>query len=240
MVRVGGQPADPGRRAAGGGDPPRPRGAGRERRLPRGPLLPPQGRRDRAAAAARAARGHPAPGAPLRRGVLPPRGDPGAALLARGAGAPPAPRLSRATCASCRTWSRAPSRSPSPTSTATWSRSLLGSAAVAVRARGARPRHRRARATSSGCSSSSGGNKSAAAQAPRPRPQDVAAQGVLSRFETFSLVMRQNVAQRLRDSSGLPRMRSLAARIDACWSRQNVSAGAPVSGLAGAVDADRN
>ena len=59
--------ADRRRRARDRRDPPQSRGGRQERPLPRGPLLPPQGGGDRAAAAARAQRGRPRPGAALPR-----------------------------------------------------------------------------------------------------------------------------------------------------------------------------
>ena len=91
--RLGGTQADQGGRAPGRRHPPRPRGHGPRRGVPRGPLLPPERRRDHAAAAARAARGHPAARgplpAPLRR-----RGE-GAQRLPRGDGPPAEARLPR-------------------------------------------------------------------------------------------------------------------------------------------------
>ena len=93
---------------------PQPRRGRRRRPVPRGPVLPAQRRLDRAAPAARAARGHPAPGQPLPReadrartavpdGLAP--GPVAAALATTG----------RATCASSSTsssrrWSRPPAR----------------------------------------------------------------------------------------------------------------------------------
>ena len=73
MQRVGGSAAAPRRRARRRGDQPRAARRGRRRALPRGPLLPPQRHPDPAAAAARAARGHPAAGAPLPRPPRAPR-----------------------------------------------------------------------------------------------------------------------------------------------------------------------
>ena len=73
-ARVG---QDPFRRRAGDlGDQPQPAGAGRVGGLPRGPALPPQPHRPAPAAAAPAAGGHSAAGAPLRAGgrpCVPPR-----------------------------------------------------------------------------------------------------------------------------------------------------------------------
>ena len=100
------------RRARGRGDASRPAGRGRGGTLPRGPLLPAERRPDRAAAAARAARGHRA-----ARLVLP-RSESQARAGATGLAFAPRPRRCssattiRATCASWRT--RSSTRSPSP------------------------------------------------------------------------------------------------------------------------------
>ena len=75
--------------------------------LPRGPLLPPQRGHPPHPAAARAARGRPAPRRALRREA---RARRGRRRLAGGARAAPAPTTGRATCASSRTSS--PGRSP--------------------------------------------------------------------------------------------------------------------------------
>ena len=93
----------PGRRARGLGDPPRSRAADRRRRVPRGPLLPPQRLSDRAAAAARAARRHPAAGRALHREVR--RSRPASSVRGFDPGALAALRAirGRATCASWRT-----------------------------------------------------------------------------------------------------------------------------------------
>ena len=83
--RVGAARDDQGRRARRRGDQPRSEERGRDRALPRGPALPAPGRDGARAAAARAARGHPAPRPALHR---PPRRAPrpaGAARRARGA-----------------------------------------------------------------------------------------------------------------------------------------------------------
>jgi hypothetical protein len=80
------------------------------RQLPRGPLLPPAWRRDRAAAAARAAGRHPAAGAPLRRATsAAARSCPSPSSSARRSCCC-SPTTTRATCASCRTSSRGPCR----------------------------------------------------------------------------------------------------------------------------------
>ena len=81
-----------GGRADRRGHEPRPRPGGRERALPRGPLLPAERRPAPAAAAARAARGHAPP-----RGTLPhrPRGPRRAALRGRAGAAAPRADLAR-------------------------------------------------------------------------------------------------------------------------------------------------
>ena len=71
--RVGGTKTHPGRRARRRRDQPGPRDAGAREALPRGPLLPAQRHPDPRAAAARAPRGHPAPGPALPRASTPPR-----------------------------------------------------------------------------------------------------------------------------------------------------------------------
>ena len=69
--RLGSIAHDPRRRAHRRGDEPRPGADGRRRPVPQRPVLPPEGLPDRRAAAARAARGHPAPRAQLRRSLQP-------------------------------------------------------------------------------------------------------------------------------------------------------------------------
>ena len=95
------------RRARHRRDQPRPAGRDRARHVPRGPLLPAAGVRDPAAAAARAARRHPAAERGVPRGPAPRLRAPARGHLARGARAPAAPTRGPATCASCATSSSA-------------------------------------------------------------------------------------------------------------------------------------
>ena len=88
--------------------------------VPRGPLLPPERGRDRAAAAARAPRRHPAAVPALPAAVRRARRAAGEAADARGAGASSARTRCRATCASsstccCRPWCWSRGRSSTPT-----------------------------------------------------------------------------------------------------------------------------
>ena len=94
-----------GRRARRRRHQPGPAGGGRGRRVPRGPVLPPQRRAAARAAAARAAGRHAAAVAVVRRARLPRERHEGEADLRRGAGACWRATPGRATCASCATWS---------------------------------------------------------------------------------------------------------------------------------------
>ena len=106
--RVGGSEVDPGRLPGRRRDQPEPRRGRRRRPVPRGPVLPAQRRHDRAAPAARAARGRPAAGRPLPR-------------AAPASGGCPAKTFSRETLSRlARTTGRATSASSS-TSSSRWS-----------------------------------------------------------------------------------------------------------------------
>jgi hypothetical protein len=87
----------------------RPRGGDREGHVPGGPVFPPERDPDRRAAAARAARGHPAARAALRRPLQPREQLPPQARHARGDGPAAAATAGRATSASCGTPSSASS-----------------------------------------------------------------------------------------------------------------------------------
>ena len=76
--------------------------------VPRGPVLPAQRRQDRPAAAARAPRGHPAAGHPLRRRSTPGPDEPPKTIVARGDGGAAPATAGRATSASWRTPSSGP------------------------------------------------------------------------------------------------------------------------------------
>ena len=110
----------PDRRARHRRDQPRPARRGRRAALPRGPLLPPRGVPDPPAAAARAARGHPAAGRALPRRRRRAQRQAHRGLRARGARAARGDTTGPATCASCRTRSSAPSRSHATASGSAW------------------------------------------------------------------------------------------------------------------------
>ena len=94
---------DRGRRARDRGDERAARGARRAEALPRGPLLPPERGPDPHAAAARAARGHPAPRRALPRALRAADGQARREGLRGGDGAAAGATPGRATCASSRT-----------------------------------------------------------------------------------------------------------------------------------------
>ena len=179
--------ADPGRRARRRRDPPRPRAAGaRAGASARTSTTGCSGVDDRAAAAARAARGHRAPGAPLRRASSAQRdGLAGAALRRARRWRCCSPTTGRATCASCRTWSRGRSRSSRRGAggriDASLVRSLLGAGSgrdadgagtMALEQVTERHIQRVLRLV--------GGNKSAAAKLLGVTPPDAASEGLLS------------------------------------------------------------
>ena len=109
------EPARAGRRPPDRRHQPRPRDRGARRHVPRRSLLSPERRAHRAAAAARAPRRHPAAGRSLPRALLGPVRRGAEAHRARRAGRAGGVRLARATSASCRTPSSAPSRCRPPT-----------------------------------------------------------------------------------------------------------------------------
>ena len=110
--RLGGEDADPARRAAGGRDPPGRRRAGRRGQAPRGPVLPPQRRAPARASPPRAARRHP----PARR-AFPASGP------ARGIGASPSRSPGRRCASSATTRGRGTSASCGTASNGWWSTS---------------------------------------------------------------------------------------------------------------------
>ena len=118
-ARAAGAPVPPRRRARGAArrhprdrrDEPGSREGGRRRAVPRGPLLPHQRHPDRAAAAARAARGHPALAEHFLAKYAEQMGKTITGDLARGDGAAAAATTGRATSASSRTSSSARWRS---------------------------------------------------------------------------------------------------------------------------------